>query len=202
MPLFNSSILTSSQENNYSYIQFGAQNDGSSLPGSNISGITRPYLNTTSPTTTNPTTDIGDNAILNDPQGLIQLVGTTGVVMNWTQVGSTPNYVTTQTRIRLKNSGNHKFTLVKQYDSYGANTDKVSLVYVVGAGGGEYNNQNRILDLYDTDSAGGTSIPLQTTATVNIPSLYKDITMFLVGKPLSSGGVNCTGFCRFKIERV
>ena len=92
--------------------------------------------------------------------------------------------------------------LVKQYDSYGANTDKVSLVYVVGGGGGEYNNQNRILDLYDTDSAGGTSIPLQTTATVNIPSLYRDITMFLVGKPLSSGGVNCTGFCRFKIERV
>ena len=202
MPLFNTSILTSSQENNYSYIQFGAQSDGSSLPGSNISGITRPYLNTQSPTTTNPTTDTGDNAILNDPQGLIQLVGTTGVVMNWVQIGTTPNYSTTQTRIRLKNSGNHKFTLVKQYDSYASNVDKVSLVYVVGGGGGEFNNQNRILDLYDSDSAGGQAIPLQTTATVNIPSLYRDITMFLVGKPLSSGGVNCTGFCRFKIERV
>ena len=202
MPLFNTSILTSSQENDYSYIQFGAQADGSGLPGANISGITRPYLNTISPTTTNPTTDTGDNAILNDPQGLIQRVGTTGVVMNWAQVGSTPNYVTTQTRIRLANSGNHRFTLTKQYDSYGANTDKVSLVWVVGGGGGEFNNQNRILDLYDSDSAGGQAVPLQTTETVNIPSLYRDITMFLVGKPLSSGSVNCTGTCRFKIERL
>ena len=202
MPLFNTSILTSSQENNYSYIQFGAQNDGSSLPGANISGITRPYLNTQSPTTTNPTTDTGDNAILNDPQGLIQLVGTTGVVMNWVQIGTTANYSTTQTRIRLKNSGNHKFTLVKQYDSYASNVDKVSLVYVVGGGGGEFNNQNRIVDLYDSDSAGGQAIALQTTATVNIPSLYRDITMFLVGKPLANGNIFCTGTCRFKIERV
>lgn len=202
MPLFNTSILTSSQQNNYSYIQFGSQNDGSALGGSNISGITRPYLNTSSPRTTNPTTDTGDNAILNDPQGLIQLVGTTGVVMNWVQEGSTPNYSTTQTRIRLKNSGNHKFTLVKQYDAYASNVDKVSLVYVVGGGGGEFNNQNRILDLYDSDSAGGQAIPLQTTETVNIPSLYKDITMFLVGKPLANGNIFTTGFCRFKIERV
>ena len=73
---------------------------------------------------------------------------------------------------------------------------------MVGGGGGEFNNQNRILDLYDSDSAGGQAIPLQTTATVNIPSLYRDITMFLVGKPLSGGAVNCTGTCRFKIERV
>ena len=200
MPLFNASILTGSQQANYSYIQFGSQADGSSLGGSNISGITRPYLLTTSPTTQNPTTDTGDNAILNDPQNLIN-----SIEMNWSQVGSTPNYVTTQTRIRFNNGGNHKFTLVKQYDSYGSNTDKVSLVHGASlSGAGEFNNQNRIIDLYDSDSAGGQAIPLQTTATVDLTGSidFKRITIFLVGKPNSSGSINTTGTCRFKVERV
>jgi hypothetical protein len=201
MPLFNASLLTGSLPQ-HAIIQFGCQADGS---GSGVQGtIFRSFLETS---TISPSTSSllgpgnqslltkGDNAILYDPNNIVNAIS-----MNWVQTQSGPNYIyaLTEMQFNLNAGGPWRITLIKQYSSYGSNTQHVYLSTVSGG-----ILVDLVMDLYYesgfADSAGDREItPLQTSAEFT----GSGITVALQKHYLADSFANCEGTCRFKIEQV
>lgn len=208
MPLFNASILTGSQQNTYANIQFGAQADGS---GSGVlSSVTKPFLNTISPTRPVGSTSTGDTLVLNDPAGVTRFGGASSILVNSVQTGAPPVEAITGVAIQLKSSSDYKITLTQQYSSYGDNVDGCGLKLVdsqILAGGG-YGVQPIIMDLAKdvNDSAGWAEhdlAPVGTSATFSTTSNPDYLTVVLSKKYLShQTGANTTGTVRFKLELV
>lgn len=195
MPLFNSSILTGSQEGDHAIIQFGSQGDAS---GAGVQPtIFRSYADGPGQATVRVTSlpDFGANAALYDPKGYVP-----SIQMNWVQVQSGPNFIweLVSMWMNLNGSGPWRVTLTKQYSGYAANTRHVYLSTV--SSGTLVSN---VMDLYFesgyNDSAGDREItPLQTSAEFT----GSKITVALQKHYIAFPTANCSGTCRFKLEKL
>jgi|TARA_R100000482_G_scaffold113838_2_gene56563 hypothetical protein len=215
MPLFNTSILTGSEQGQFAVVQFGGQEDSGSTGGSNIAGVVKPGSGGTVDSAGH--TGAG-NETLYDPFNLTggskQTTATGPFIYNdgflyEYSLGSGQQISNVYFQMNPSNYGQqHRVTLIKTYDSFDAGIDKVSLVQRLtsnpSSGDTTYNNAVVIMDLLNRLGDSTNNITdLETTATFTPSSTFGYITMLQVGLPLqSSGSRRTTGTCRFKIELV
>ena len=217
MPLFNTSILTGSEQGQFAVVQFGNQSAGGSTGGSNIAGVTRPGVGSGDNVDSAGHTSPG-NLTLYDPFNLTAgskqttasgpFIYNDGFLYEYS-FGSQQQISNVYFQMNPSNYGQqHRVTLIKTYDSFSAGLDKCSLVQRLTSNpsGADttYNNAVVIMDLCNRLADSTNNITdLETTATFTPSSTFGYITMLQVGLPLQASQNNATsGTCRFKIELV